>query len=285
MKKMLLFIACCFVQAGFAASSVWQIKSGKNTVYLSGTIHLLRSSDYPLPAAYEQAYSASSILAFETDIEKTREPAFQQQMLQTVLLPAPQKLEDFLQPGTLKQLNTHLSENKMGIQYFSRFRPVMVAITLTVLELEKLGINGEGVDNYFFHKARTDGKSTLALESLQQHLEYLSSMGQGQEDLMIQQTLNDINTLDSQFSAMIEFWRNGDTIRMQELFVDPMKDDFEPIYQQLLVERNNNWMPIITQMLKTTETEMVLVGAAHLLGEEGLIRQLRRSGYEITQLP
>lgn len=285
MKKMLLFIACCFVQAGFAASSVWQIKSGKNTVYLSGTIHLLRSSDYPLPAAYEQAYSASSILAFETDIEKTREPAFQQQMLQTVLLPAPQKLEDFLQPGTLKQLNTHLSENKMGIQYFSRFRPVMVAITLTVLELEKLGINGEGVDNYFFHKARTDGKSTLALESLQQHLEYLSSMGQGQEDLMIQQTLNDINTLDSQFSAMIEFWRKGDTIRMQELFVDPMKDDFEPIYQQLLVERNNNWMPIITQMLKTTETEMVLVGAAHLLGEEGLIRQLRRSGYEITQLP
>jgi uncharacterized protein YbaP (TraB family) len=63
-----------------------------------------------------------------------------------------------------------------------------------------------------------------------------------------------------------------------------MKEKFNPLYQQLLVQRNNNWMPEIIRYLQTPETEMILVGAAHLLGADGLINQLRQAGYKISPL-
>ena len=279
-----LLLAYILLQPAFASSPVWLVESAQNQIFLAGTIHVLRASDHPLPTAFETAYGQSQILTFETDIGETKSPAFQQQVIQAVTLGQNQTLQDLLSPQTQKELNAYFLKNNINLEQFSRFKPSMIAMTLTLIELRKLGAGSHGVDQYYFDKAIKDQKKILALESLQHQIDFLAHMGEGQEDLMIQQTLKDIDTLSSQFPLMISSWKKGDIKQLETLFVEPMQKEFDAVYQQLLVQRNAAWMPQIIKYLKTAEIEMVLVGAAHLVGSDGLITQLKQAGYKITQL-
>ncbi len=282
MKYFLL--AYFLLQPAFASSPVWLVESAQNHLFLAGTIHVLRASDQPLPAAFETAYEQSQMLAFETDIGEIQSPAFQQQLVRAVTLDQHQTLQDLLTPETRKRLHTYFLKNNINLEQFSRFKPSMIAITLTLMELKKLGAGSHGVDQYYFDRAKDDQKKILALESPQQQIDFLAHMGEGQEDLMIQQTLKDIDSLSSQFPEMISSWRKGDSKQLESLFVEPMQKEFDAVYQQLLVQRNAAWIPQIINYLKTSETEMVLIGAAHLVGSDGLITQLKQAGYKITQL-
>jgi hypothetical protein len=282
--KFILLLIISTIQTAFASSPVWLVESEQNRLFLAGTIHVLRASDHPLPSAFESAYKQSQILTFETDISESQSPAFQQQMLQAVSLDQNQILQDLISPQIQAKLITYLRENNLNIQQFSRFKPSMIAMTLTLLELKKLGAGSHGVDQYYFNKGKQDHKKTHALESLQQQIDFLAHMGEGQEDQIIQQTMKDIDTLASQFSIMVESWKKGDVTQLEELFVKPMQQEFDSVYQQLLVQRNLNWLPQIMDYLKTPETEMVLVGSAHLLGKDGLIKLLKQAGLKITQL-
>ena len=172
----------------------------------------------------------------------------------------------------------------MSLQQFSGMKPALIAITLTLQELIKLGAGTHGVDKFYFTRAINQGKKIHALETSQQQIEFLGRMGEGQENLLIEQTLDDILQLQELFDNMVSSWRKGDRQQLEALFIEPMQQDFEPIYQQLLVQRNHNWMPQIIDFLRTARTEMILVGSAHLIGPDGLLTLLTKKGYKITQL-
>ena len=80
-------------------------------------------------------------------------------------------------------------------------------------------------------------------------------------------------------------WRSGDLEALEELAGTPLREQFPRVYQSLLVARNNAWMPQIESMAGSPEIELVLVGALHLAGEDGLLAQLARRGYLIRQMP
>jgi uncharacterized protein len=86
------------------------------------------------------------------------------------------------------------------------------------------------------------------------------------------------------FVSMIKYWRSGDIDSLNNLIIDSMKKDSPKMYQSILVDRNNNWIPKIEQYFATSEVEFVLVGAAHMIGEDGLINLLVKKGYKVTQL-
>ena len=284
MKRLIVLFCCLYLQPLSAQSPVWKIESAQGSLYLAGTIHVLRASDYPLPGAFDEAYAAAELLAFETDIMATQNVDFSDQLMRAMTLPAGKSLDQLLRPATLERLQMHLQANQMSLQQFARMKPGMIAITLTLRELGKLGAGSHGVDHHFYLKAINQGKSIHAMETSQQQLEFLANMGEGQEDLLIEQTLNDIETLNELYNDMVNSWRSGDNQRMEALFIEPMQQQFEPIYQQLLVTRNHNWLPQLIEFLTTPQTEMVLVGSAHLLGKDGLLHLLRLQGYTITQL-
>ena len=284
MKHLLIVIILGLSQPLFAASPVWLVESAENRLFLAGTIHVLRASDYPLPGAFESAYKQSQILSFETDIGGSSNPAFQMELMKAVTLSQNKTLQDFISPQTYAKLDSYFRENKLNLKQFSKFKPSMVAMTLTLLELKKLGAGGQGVDQSYFNMAQRHNKTTIALETLQQQINFIANMGKGQEDMMMRQTLEDIDSLSTQFSLMVKSWREGDIKQMEELFIKPMKEDYETLYQELLVQRNINWMPQIFDYLKTPQTEMVLVGSAHLIGEDGLLIKLKQAGYKVTQL-
>ena len=79
-------------------------------------------------------------------------------------------------------------------------------------------------------------------------------------------------------------WRDADSEKLIELGLAPLKKDFPEIYDTLIVNRNNAWMPEIIAMMNTEDIEFILVGALHLVGEDGLLTLLSKQGYTIRML-
>ncbi len=280
-----LFLFCIiFNFPAFAKSPVWKISKDGNHLFLGGTIHLLSQSDYPLPEAFETAYNNSILLVLETDLQKFEAPEFQQTILQKTMYTGEQNITQFLKPETIQALETHLASIGIPMKPMLKFKPGLLSVTLTVVELQRLGWVGTGVDEFFSLRALNEKREIKHLETVNDQLEFLSSMGEGNENEFIEYTLNDLKDLPKLFNSMKKAWRNGNNAQLRIVALDPWRGRFPKIYNSLLVERNNNWIPQIETMLRTKEVEFILFGALHLVGENGILTQLKALGYTIENL-
>jgi uncharacterized protein YbaP (TraB family) len=272
-----------FATQGFAETSLWRISKGTNELFIGGTIHVLSKSDYPLPAAFDVAYKKSSKLVFETDIGASQDPAFAQAMMQRMMFTDGQTLKDKLRPDVYQQLEKFSAERGMPMMMLENMRPAMVVLTLTFMELQRMGMAGTGVDSFYYQRATTDNKSVGHLEANTEQLNFIANMGKGREDDFVLYSLKDLRKSESVMADLKSTWRSGDHQKMVALSLAPMRQEFPKIYQQLLVDRNQNWLPKIETMLRDPGTEFVLVGALHLVGKEGVLQLLRDKGYHIEQ--
>lgn len=192
-------------------------------------------------------------------------------------------LKSILNKETYTKLAHFCHVYNMHLKQLEHFKPSFIALMLTVSELNNIGVRQVGVDKYFELQALNDGKKIGKLESVDEQLKYITSMGLGNENSFINHSLDDLKKLKTLFEDLIIAWKKGDENKLYELFVKDIKENYPTVYNKLLVERNNNWMPIIENMFNTKETEFVLVGAAHLLGKEGVIEQLKNKGYKVTK--
>ncbi|MDD9896726.1 MAG: TraB/GumN family protein [Gammaproteobacteria bacterium] len=280
-------LSLCFalsVNIAQADSAVWQVSSGSNTVYLGGTVHLLRPSDYPLPEEYEQAYQASSEIYFETDLSAMMDLSVQAQMLQQLTYQDDRTLEAVLSEEAYTALSNYIAGIGMPMMMMEKFKPGMVISTLQVLEFQRIGFTPQGVDAYFNTRAIGDAKSLGQLESVMEQIGFLASMGEGNESEFILLSLEDLTETANVMDDMIAAWRDGNNDRLAELFVNEMRSEAPELYDSLLRQRNLNWVPQIEQMLLDDDTEFVLVGAAHLVGSDGLLELLQAKGYSVNQL-
>ena len=265
----------------YAKSPVWKISKNGHHLFLGGTIHLLAESDYPPPGAFETAYKSSMILVIEADLQQFGTPEFQQKLLLKTMYSGKDNITQFLKPDTMRALKTHLTDRGIPVESMLKLKPGILSTTLTMIELKKLGLAGTGVDEFFILKAIQDSKEIKYLETVSEQLEFFAKMGEGNEDELIQYTLNEIKDLPRLFGSMKKAWRNGDNDQLQKVAMDPWTDRFPKLYNSLLIERNNNWVTQIERMLKTKEIEFVLFGTLHLAGEEGILAQLDAHGYKI----
>lgn len=283
-RRVALLAGIGIVGNALADSSVWSVTSGNNTVYLGGTMHLLRPSDYPLPEEYEQAYQASSEIYFETDISAMNDLSVQAQMLQQLTYSDGRTLESVLNEEAYSALSDHVASIGMPMEMLQTFKPGLLVSTLQIFEFQRLGFTPQGVDTYFNTRAISDAKTLGQLETVQEQIGFLAAMGEGNESEFILLSLSDLDETEEVMEAMIQAWRSGDNAKLSEMFVIDMKAEAPELYDALLVQRNLNWLPLIDQMLTDEDTEFVLVGAAHLVGEDGLLNLLSARGYQIKQL-
>ncbi len=281
---LLVLIAVVAPSSVSAETSVWRVSNGDNTVYLGGTVHLLRASDYPLPTEYDVAYAAADNLVFETDIAAMSDLATQARLLAMMSYTDERTLQSVLSEEAYAALESYTAEVGLPIAMMQKFKPGMVITTLQVFEFQKLGFTPEGVDAHFNTRANSDGKAVSGLESLDEQIEFLASMGEGNESEYILMSIADLESTEEAMLGMISAWRSGNAEQLTELFVDDMQERAPEIYELLLRGRNLNWLPQIQAMLQDEDTEFVLVGAAHLVGEDGLLTLLGDAGYEIEQL-
>ena len=172
----------------------------------------------------------------------------------------------------------------MPLMMLEQFKPGMIVSTLQVLEFQRMGFTPQGVDAFFNTQALTDGKSVGALETLDEQIGFLAAMGEGVESEFIMMSLEDLDSSAKLMDEMIGAWRVGDSQALQTLFVDDMLERAPAVYDSLLRQRNLRWVPQIEAMFNDQDTEFVLVGAAHLVGADGLVELLRARGYDILKL-
>ena len=281
---MLVALACSPWAQLHADTSVWRASDGNRTIYLGGTVHLLRASDFPLPEEFEQAYAAADEIYFEVDINSMNDLSTQAQMLQQLTYNDDRTLQSVLNEEAYTALEDYTEQVGMPIMLMQKFKPGMVITTLQMMEFQQLGFTPQGVDTYFSSRAMGDAKSLGALETIAEQIGFLAAMGEGNESEFILVSLEDLNDISDSMEAMIAAWREGDAEHLAELFVADMKAQAPEVYDSLLRQRNLNWVPEIERMFMDEDTEFVLVGAAHLVGEDGLLALLREHGYEVTQL-
>jgi hypothetical protein len=280
---LLIFMFAIALSSVSADSPVWKIVKGDNQLYIGGTIHILTQADYPLPESFEKAYAAAAILVFETDMQKIKTPEFQQLLMSKVVYPEGRSLKTVLNQATYQKLEEHFASRGIPLGNLVKFKPGMVAMTMTIIELQRLGLLGTGVDEFFNLRAINDQKELGQLETIDQQAEFLSTMGQGRENELISRTLRDLKKLPTQLQTMKDAWRQGDDRKLKEVALTPFKNDFPDLYQQLIVKRNNAWIDKIEAMLATQEIELILVGALHLVGEDGVLALLAERGYQIQK--
>ena len=280
----LFLLLFAFSTSTNAETSVWTVTKNGNKLFIGGTVHLLVTSDYPLPAAYQKAYARSAKIVLETDMQKLQSAEFQATMMRELSYPGDVNLRQVIDQQTYKALEQFFTQRGIPMANIIGFKPGMVATMMTMVELQRLGLVGVGVDAYYNAKAINDEKLLGQLESVETQLNFIANMGVGQEDELLAYSLEDIVKLPNLMQAMKDAWRQGDMKTLEKIGITPFRVEFPSIYQALLVDRNNAWMPQIEAMLKTSEIEFVLVGALHLAGDDGLLSQLTSRGYKVELL-
>ena len=172
----------------------------------------------------------------------------------------------------------------MPLVMLEQFKPGMIVSTLQVLEFQRMGFTPQGVDAFFNTQALADGKSVGALETLDEQISFLAAMGEGNESEFIMMSLEDLDSTANLMGEMIGAWRAGDPKALRTLLVDDMLERAPAVYDSLLRQRNLRWIPQIEAMFDDPEIEFVLVGAAHLVGADGIVELLRARGYAVSKL-
>ena len=266
-----------------ADAFVWKISNGENVLYLGGTTHVLAKSDFPLPAEFEKAYAASDKIIFETDIEAAKTPEFKAKLISTMTYKDGRTLKTVLSEENYEKLKIQLLKQWIPIELMNSFKASMVALIISVNELQKLDISMEGVDAYFAKKAATDKKPTGQLESIEQQIELIDVLGNGHENELMESTWKDLDELPKIMENLRKEWRTGDISSIEKKEAE-MKADFPAIHEAMLSKRNQNWFPQIEAFFTSADTEFVLVGCLHLVGSDGILTQLKKAGYHIEQL-
>ncbi len=266
-----------------ANSPLWKVSKDGDHLFIGGTIHMLGKNDYPLPPKFESIYNQSEQLVFETDITKLQLPETQLKMVQLMSYQDGSTLKDHLSPKTYQALTDFSDGSGLPMMVIERFKPGMASTMITMIELKKLGVDAEGVDSFYNSKANQDSKKIGKLESVDQQMSFLATLGEKNPDEFISYTLHDMKQLPEIFNEMKRAWRTGDIKKLDKIGIAPMKKDFPDTYQNLIVKRNKAWIPQIEAMIKTREIEMILVGILHLSGDDSVLSQLKTLGYSVEQ--
>jgi uncharacterized protein YbaP (TraB family) len=268
----------------FAESSVWKVQKGDSVLFLGGTCHVLRQSDFPLPAEFEKAYSASDILVFETDIGKFSDMSTQQKLASKAMYPDGSTVDKHLSAETYRMLDEYCAANSIPLSNFKQFKPSIIVMTIVVIELSKLGAAQDGVDMFFYQSAVRDNKKIAGLETVDEQIDYVVGMGEGNEDEFITYTIEDLKSIKQDYEALVDAWKEGDVQKLSDLVISEIKTKMPKLYKSIMTDRNDKWLPVIDSYFETPEKEYILVGVGHLVGPEGIIEALRQNGYKVEKL-
>jgi len=283
-----LALACwCLCTAALADGNLhalWEVHGKHNTVYILGSIHVLRPSDYPLAPAMLNAYSAAQIIYMEVNLQELDSQAVQAEMLSSAIMPEDKGLPAVL--GKERYGRAYALAHEVGVELpsFDQFAPWFAAEAISQLQLMHLGFQPQsGVEAYFLERARTDGKSVAGLETVHDQIALFQNMSLDAQAEYLISSLEQAHDLPKEVDEMVRAWQRGDT----EWFTNELKSELggDPqLYQSVLVARNRKWLPKIEALLKDDKNYLVIVGTGHLVGRGSVIDLLKKDGIGATQL-
>jgi len=274
-------LAVFLALAGFsrmeAASPVWKVSGPEGgTLYLGGSVHALRSSDYPLPPAFDRAFAESERIVFEAG----EESAASRKVLKSGEYPRNDSLKNHVDPRTYVYVRKVFTLLGVPESKFARYRPWVLTLMLTSPSLR--GLSGDlGVEGHLKKRARVNKKPISGLVPLQEHLNVFTGLNDRQSEAVLLLTF--IPNASGSYSNMVDAWRKGD-VEFLWRKVRAAYADYPAFGERLIEARNRAWLPRIESYLRSGQTCFVVVGAGHMGGPEGLLALLRNRGHQVDQL-
>jgi len=270
---------------GYNNSLIYKIQSDTNTVYILGSIHVLAEEYYPLTRSFSYAYYNSQKVIFEIDPEILFSPDTAKKNEKYYMLPKGQTLKSTLAPSTYQLLKKKLQPLGLDMAQVNKLKPWVVYLNMSGKFDSSIEFRPDlGIENYFYQRAKDAGKPTGGLETVQDQIAVFDTLPMKVQEAMLKETLaiTDSKKREQAFLHMVKSWHQGNLEGLEEL-VETMKT-YPLFYEKLLVERNQNWVPQIEKFLTEDKNVLVIVGAAHLAGEDGLLTLLKRKGYELERV-
>jgi hypothetical protein len=266
-------------RTAFALSCVWRV-TGPNggTLYLGGSVHALRSSDYPLPAAYNRAFDASSHLVFEDDPNVGSQAA--KALLRAGTYPTGDNLRNHVDPRTYDYIRRFFALLNVSEDKFAKYRPWLIDVILSSPSSEHWQL---GIERYLARRAGANSKPVSGLESPKEHNGVFVDLNDREAEALLLILFINAGHEGSTSSNIIGPWRRGDADALSRLLQDSFRD-FPSLGQRIIDVRNRNWLPKIEGYLRSGHTYFVVVGAGHMGGPNGLLALLRARGCTIEQL-
>jgi uncharacterized protein YbaP (TraB family) len=289
----LLFIIALICNPAYSVAAdtrlpLWEVSSDATKVYLFGTIHVGKREFYPLPAVVEDAYKRASAIALEIDSTDVQALS---SAISTGLYTPPDRLSNHVPPDLQAKLNKALGKIGLPEEQVQVMKPFMVMLTLTSLEYARLGYDSaNGLDIHFADRAGKDGKKIIALESAASQFAMMNSLSEPVQRELLEITLQemDSNDIPALVEAMVSAWKTSDLARLEAVLAAEerklSKGAASEFHEKFLTRRNEAMTQKIEGLLRDRSIVFVAVGAAHLLGKDGIVAMLRQKGYRVRQL-
>jgi uncharacterized protein len=282
----LALVFCAFAlpsRADSALHSLWELHGKHNTVYLLGSIHVLRAHDYPLAPAVLQAYADAKALLMEINLEDIDSEGVQSEMLASAMLPEGSTLPQILGPQRYAHATSLAREVGIELSTFDQFAPWFAAEAISRLQLMELGFEAQsGVEMYFLERARSDGKSIAGLETVHDQIALFEGLSMNEQSEYLVSSLEQAHDLPKEVDGMVRAWQRGDTAWFESQLKSELGRD-PALYQSVLAARNRKWIPKIEALLNDDKNYLVIVGTGHLVGRNSVIDLLKQDGVGATQ--
>jgi uncharacterized protein YbaP (TraB family) len=287
LRLLTLLVALIAAAAPITAQTrnfIWKASGTHGTVYLVGSVHMLSKDYYPLSPALDTAFQASDLLVEELDFGEMMAPESQLALLTKGMMPSGQSLDSVVSPSTMALVNNRVKALGLPIEPLKRFKPWALALTLLALEWQSAGFDPElGLDKHFYDRARAENKPVKGLETVAFQISRFDEMAMPDQDRLLAQTLKELETETASVTALADAWKAGDVPTVEKIVLQDIKSD-RRTYERLVVERNRTWIPQIEALFTRRNPSFIVVGAAHLVGPDGLISTLKARGYTVQQL-
>jgi uncharacterized protein YbaP (TraB family) len=241
-------------------------------------MHALRSTDYPLPSAYNRAFDASSRLVFEDDPKEAKKET--SQLMKAGQYPKGDALKNHVDPRTYAYLRRFFALGKVPEDKFKNYRPWFIDM---ILESPPPQYYDLGVENFLTQRALRNSKPISGLESPSEHNAVFTALDDRQSETLLLLLFVRAGQETGGGDSMMNAWRHGDAETLQRQLSETYRE-FPSFGYRLLGARNHNWIPKIESFLRSGQTHFVVVGAGHFGGPDGLLDLLKSRGWQIQQL-
>lgn len=268
---------------------LWKVSDHDNEVYLLGSFHLLKPDDYPTSQDVDIAFADAEKLVFEMSPEEMASPGLAAQMQQAALQSDGKTLNDGLPPATIAKLDAWTRANAAMVQNFNLqlFEPWFAGLMVTMIELGKQGLDPKlGLDAHLAARAGKASKPTTGFETGAEQIAFLDGMGREEQLQFLDEALTESEEGREEMRKLHDAWRAGDADTLWNGMALEMRQRYPQLYRRINVERNDAWLSEIEQRLKSggRDDTLVVVGALHLLGPDGVVEKLRAKGYEVERI-
>ena len=263
---------------------LWELEGTEGHVLLMGSVHFLRSTDYPLPPQLDAAYAAADTLIMEIDMDDL-DPMTAQAVLASIgTNENGASLQDTLGESDYAEAAQLAEELGIPLGLFEAFKPWFAALSITQLRMIQLGFDPAwGIETRMTANAQAEGKTVLGLETLEEQLSFMDNLDADTQRLFLLQSLEDATEVQEEVQSIVAAWRSGDTDALEQLLIEGLQET-PLLFDSLLTQRNQNWVPQIIELSEQPGNHLVIVGAMHLVGDNSVLNMLEDQGISSRQL-